>query len=305
VVKAIDRFLTRFDSLDHLPPRVGTAVRGRVSAQLIQGIIVIPPQEYPIRRIGWLRDLPFGWRVTPWRTVVFLSQQIVIVDENWNGTLGVTTIPVEALTSLELGTVLLYAYVQFTWVSQNQVKSLKIEFNAADESIIRCLLDQLRATISGYPLRRISLVGGILADLPLKFRNYLRIALLPDEPVCFAVYQPPIRRAEGWLHALISPHRAVAVTDRHIILLEDDIRTHMEYSMTTRWCSLRRIRRVTFEPTSDAVWMHLSPGVGPITQDIDIPLDVETSSEVQGALERAVATALVVGKDSIAAASEA
>ncbi len=291
MVKPIDRFLTKVETVDELPGPVAAAVRQSQADQSIFGIVVIPPQEYPIRRIGWLGDLPFGWRVTPRRTVVFGERFVVIVDADRMGSLDTTVIPLNTITSLELATVLLYAYMQLTWIDGDQIRSTKVEFNAVDEHIIRCYLDQLRdfSSIHQEPVPLVQDTS--LAHLPLKFRNYLRMALLPGERLVVAVHQPPIRRAGGWLRPLISPHRTVAITNQHVILLEDELRSHMEYAIITRFLPVRCIQSLAFERTEDAVWMRLSLGDTAAKHHIDMPLEASAVEEIQRALEKVIMVA--------------
>jgi hypothetical protein len=285
VVKPIDRFLIQVETVDELPGPVSAAIRQIQADQSILGIVVIPPQEYPIRRIGWLGDLAFGWRVTPQRTVVLGEYEVVIVDVDHTGSLDTTTIPLKAIIGFELATVLLYAYMQLTWIDGDQTRSAKIEFNAVDEHIIRCYLDQLRDLSSAHPQAMPLAQDANFAELPLKFRNYLRMALLPCERLLVVVHQPPIHRVEGWWHPFISPHRTIAITDQHVIVLEDDLRSHLQYTIITRFLPLRYVQSLTFETTPDAVWMRLSVGDLRTAQDIAIPLDAIAAETIEGALE--------------------
>ncbi len=280
--KAIERFLDKVESIDDLPTAVGAAIRQYDAA--VQSIIVIPPQEYPIRRIGWLGDLPFGWRLTPRRTIAFCASQIIVVECDAKGVLTTKVIPIQALTSIELTTVLLYAYLCFTWSEAAQVETMKIEFNAVDEHIIRALLTTPRAAIAAQGPAVPPIVKVSSRDLPLKFRNYLRLALLPDEHVAAAIYQPPIRRAERWLRAFLSPGRTIAVTSQHVIVLEDDIKAHMQYTMATRFCPLRSIRRVTFQQASEAIWTRLTLGTAEAEHEITFPLLESEAAALRNAL---------------------
>jgi hypothetical protein len=284
---SIDHFLYRVESLDDLPEAVQAAIQQHQLSQSIQGIVVIPPQQYATRRASWLGDLPFGWRNTPRRTLVFGSEQLAVLAIDSRNRLTTTIIPLAALTEIELTLVLLYAYVQFTWASAGSIETIKIEFNSVGEPVIREQLASLRDKIiecSPHPrLKTDSRLRASIADLPLKFHNYLNLALLPREEVFASVYQPAMRRHTGWFRPLLSANRTVAVTTHHVLLVEDEFRPHADYSVITRFLPMHRIQRVIFEPTPDAIWMGLLLGTAEAMQPLSIPLEPEAATTLRDA----------------------
>ena len=88
----------------------------------------------------------------------------------------------------------------------------------------------------------------LLANAPGKLRDYLRAVLLPTEPLLMAVYQSALCCSKGWTCSRrLSPNRIVAITDRHLILVEEEFVPDTTYGAITRFCPLACIRFVTFE----------------------------------------------------------
>ena len=271
------------ESVNQLPVRAAAAIRLHQSEPSIHSITVFPPQYYSTIHLGWLSGPWFGLRKTPRRTVVLGDHQAIIVAVDRGGHQTTRIIPYTALISIELALMILYAYVQFTWINEGQAETVKIEFNAVRTAIIREQLDWLRDMISA----RIRYSGpcpegglaSLLANAPGKFRDYLRAALLPTEPLLMAVYQSALRRSKGSARSRsISPNRIVAITDRHLILVEEEFVPDITYGAITRFCPLACILFVTFESGSDAIRMWVARGTAQTTHEIGIALSPENAA---------------------------
>ncbi|MBI5668216.1 MAG: hypothetical protein HZC41_09435 [Chloroflexi bacterium] len=272
--KAIHYFLYPVRALDDLPAPVGDALRRHLAEADIRSIIVIPPQDYAIHREArWKKNLPFGWRMTPQRTLAFGSRQIVLVEADNNGAINTRVIPLDCLVYVRLGTILLYAYLELAWLDGQHIEKRLIEYNAVGEQLIRQQVNRARQTISNRlppaPLPPLAST----AHLPFKFNNYLKYSLLPGEPVLAAVHQPAIKRGDGWLQPYLSPNRTIAVTDRFLLLLEEpERRRKTTYGIITGFVPLDRVRQVAFRQSDDLSWIRLDLG-GEAVESVEIPLE--------------------------------
>ena len=96
----------------------------------------------------------------------------------------------------------------------------RLEFSTVGLHMLRAAVGRLAG---GPPASAANPAPGIsLAALPLKFRNYLRTALLPGEAVRAACFLPEVLPDGGWLRSRLAPNRTVAFTDWHMIVLEED-----------------------------------------------------------------------------------
>jgi hypothetical protein len=284
--KAIDRFLEVVDSAEQLPAVYRDEFR-RLSAQPIHRIILCPPQEFPVRRIGWLGDLPFGWRLTPQRVLIFGDYYITVMTLEGQGVASTIHIPLDTLVCVELATVLLRAHVRFAWTCGNQIDTLQIDFNAVGELKMRRELDYVRCVMASRA--RGARSGGVEAvfdHLPLKYHNYLKFSLLPGEHVTAVVFQPAMRNSRSPLRSYLSPNRAIALTSQSVIVVEDERRSPQpDYAVITRFVPLGFIRTATVEVRDDIGWLRLELGTQAARTDMSFPLLPGEAVRLQNVLQ--------------------
>ena len=105
-----------------------------------------------------------------------------------------------------------------------------------------------------------------------------------------AVYQAALRRSKGSARARsISPNRIVAITDRHLILVEEEFGPDTTYGAITRFCPLDCIRFVTFESGSDAIRMWVARGTAQTTHEIGIPLSQANAAVLRDSFGKTMA----------------
>jgi hypothetical protein len=278
---SIDRFLYRA-ALADLPAPVAQAITDQGGHAPGQSIVVIPPQEYLAGASGWLSALFPRWRRTPSRALMFEPARILIVEGSRAEDVRVTVIPVGALLSIELATLLLYAYAQFTWADAGQCRTLRVEFNTVGLPILDAELGRLRAAIAppAQPVTGPQAIGDLMASLPYKFRSYLNLSRLPDEQIMAIVYQPALWRGRGPFKRALAPNRAAALTDRHLILIEDAGMRRADYTIDRRFLPRSRIRRVDFEPAAGGVWMRVRLGVSETTCDVVTPWQATAAGQL-------------------------
>jgi hypothetical protein len=267
------RFPMPVRSLDDLPPGARAIVQQRRTPP---SMLRIPPGAYPFRRAVWGVELPFGWRRTPERILLFDQEMITVIEVDPQGNTTTTEIPLASLIKIHHAAILLYSYLELVWVEGPHVEVKKIEYNSVGQHLIEREIDRVRALHP--PCLPPALAGEretILAPLPLKFRNYMRSSLLNDEHLLAAVFQPAIRQATGPFHPYIAPNRAVGVTERCVIVIED--RQHQRFSETDyailqHFYPLSHIHHIAFETRPDVSWLRLQHGPAGIAQQTDIPL---------------------------------
>jgi hypothetical protein len=278
--------------MGELPDPVAEAIRRRQPDQFVRRIIKIPPHEYPVRRTAWLFELPFGWRTTPDRTLAFGDRESTVVEVDQHGILTVTPIPLDSLVEIHMMEVLLYAFIEFIWVGDARVETKRIEYNSVGSRLIQRAVDEIRATFQPcLPPAARSQPEISLAELPLKFRNHLRSSLISEEQLLAVTYQPAIRRKMGRLHPFLSPNRAVAITERCLISIEDQRHrkrwldgVDTDYSVVRHFYPLSRVERLSVDPGPDAHWLNLQVGIGGVTHSTSIPLAPAGAQALRGVL---------------------
>ena len=281
--KAIHDFVARVASLDALPPAVAAAIHAHTADRPIEAILTLPSQRYPLWRSTRWRVLPFGWRWTPDRTLAFTPEALVIAEAGAGGTVLARSLPLACVVGLELTVNLLYGCLIVSWAEAGQVRDQDLEFSTVGMRLVSRALADWRA---GIPHPAADDAPGIsLAELPLKFRNYLRAALLPGEPVRTACFQPEIDPEGGWFRSRLAPNRTVAFTDWHVIVLEDgNVHSGPNYSVITRIFPWRGVRGLDVTPRPDGRDdVILSLGLGDATRDVPLILEEAQAETLRGA----------------------
>ncbi len=268
------QFPTLVTSVGKLSAPLQEAVRPHCSNT--SHIVRIPPGYYPFRRTWGKFRGSFGWRQTPERILVFEPDTITIIESNPAGLVTTTSVARTALLKIHVFVFLLYSYFELVWVDNDHIETRAFEYNTVGEKFIQQGIDRLRTAYPpDLPPAPVEDREALLARLPLKFRNYLRDSLLPDEQLYTAIFQPAIRQATGLIHPYLGPDRAVGITERQIILVEnrrDRLSAEVGYSTYCCFYPLTHIQHITIEATGDISWLKLRHGYGNVTQATDIAL---------------------------------
>ncbi len=217
--------------------------------------------------------------------MLFDQDAITIIESD---PMSVTDVPLASLIEIHHVAILLYSYLELVWVEGSHVEVKKIEYNSVGQYLIEREIDRVRAL---HPPCLSPAAAqdrqAILAPLPLKFRNYLRSSLLNDEHLLAAVYQPAIRQAAGPFRPYISPNRALGVTERCLILIED--RKHQrfseaDYAILQYFYPFSHIQHIAIETTPDVGSLQLQHRAAGVFQQTDIPLMPDQLDVLRGVL---------------------
>ncbi len=276
-----DKFIKNFGSIQELPQEFAYAIAQRVAGEDVQKVVWIPPYEYPIVKMFWRFTLPYQWKATPPRALVYTEKTIFFAEKDESNEVHVYVIPFKNIFHTEVAINLLYAYIFLSWAEGSELISRRIEFNAVGEYSMRRQMDSLRTELStrivnnvgedGY--RNIFVADPGSKPVPLKFQNYLIYSLVSNEKVISAVFQPAIRKGKNWLTGLQHPRRLIALTDRHIIVIEEDRSIGANYSVITRFYPLAKIDRLDFVTAQDdLIHININEINNGSKEEITIPL---------------------------------
>ena len=290
VRRGCETFLVPVDTLDALPPGFADALTAVHPPGTVRGMLLIPPQPFLTSRLDRLRRPWYATRYTPRRLLAFGDEQITFVEQAGDDAGEPVVIPIDSLLAIDLTVILLHATVELTWASGSQAQSLKVRFNAVGERYMQAELNRVRAlrtpVHSQHPPLGRDVARAEAASLPLKFRNYLWLTLLPHDAVVALAFQPSVRE-KGGLRRQIAPGRLVAVTTREIMVLED-IR-HADYGIARRTYPLSALAQVCYEALPGGDGLGLSFHAGMAAHHITLSLSLDNVRR----LEHAVALAPV------------
>lgn len=286
-----ERFPRKIQALAELPGPVADAVLSQQPAESIGLIIVIPPGSYPVRRSIWGFELPFGWRRTPERTLVFGPERFTLVEVVGGEPAAPVTVPLAALLELYHFQVLLYSWLELRWSEAGEVRAVRAEYNSVGTSLLWQGLSAIRDSFARRPLDGPAIRPEELAEFPFKFRSYTLASLMDGEPLAGAVFQPAIRPQGKRWGRYISPNRAIALTDRNLILIEDQRhrlrwgdRGDADYAVIQRFFPLDRSLPAELVPGPAYDELVLRVEQGGAIHEARIPLEAPQAQRVRALL---------------------
>ena len=282
-------FLRVIPSSDDLPAPVADCLRQRHPALCPRTIIFVPQQEYSVRQPKRRFTRRYGQRVTPERTLVFGDDRLVVIEQRPDASVDDTLILFEQIIRVDWAIILLYGYVSFTWVADQTLKTLRIEYNGVGDWLIRAELERLRKA-QHCPEADVAALESMNWDairqaLPLKINNYLHYALIPGESVRQIIFQPAKKKLRRTWRPRASEDRTLALTSEGIIVLEE-AQDWMNYGILIHHFPLRSIRNVRFEPASDRVRLRLSVGATASGDEMSMLLSEQNAQQLSAGLAR-------------------
>jgi hypothetical protein len=172
-----------------------------------------------------------------------------------------TTFPLSDLNSVEVGGVLLRAWIKFHGraTQESALTTVMLRYNAVTDWLFAPFIDQIRG-VSTDPIG-VPRDGELskLDDIVLpsyKFRNYARRSLLPGDRLIAVLAQPEIRHAVirlgGWSYQrTLVIAQVLILTDRELIIIHDDPDSppafdDTRYGGVWNYIPLRKIERVAW-----------------------------------------------------------
>ena len=158
--------------------------------------------------------------------------------EKTKSQLNCTTYALADISYLEIGNILLNAWIRIQGIAGNgKLTAVTLKFNAVSEHLFRPFLDKIRYA-ADYPPgidrdAELAKFEGV-DKLSFKFNSFARHSILPGAIVIQAVAQPEIRmpvlKAFGRsFYRTIALSRVLVLTDRELIIIRDDINSPMAF----------------------------------------------------------------------------
>ena len=179
----------------------------------------------------------------------------------------VAATPLADLLWLELGTILLYSWVAWSWVSAGRPQPQRVYFNAVCEYLFWDMVNAMRRTIiaqSGRALPAGDRHYEAFEGLPFKFRNLIpRRLLLPGEQAEAVVYQPAIwGRRFGVFGFQSTPATVVVLSQEHLLVARDDLTSiRTAHGIIARYCPRSRLRGARLERGQHGLWLNVTVGL--------------------------------------------
>jgi hypothetical protein len=163
----------------------------------------------------------------------------IYVLEYRSNRLEVTCYPVQQVSYIEAGTILLKSWIKISGVTPNGLASSTFQFSAVTQHFFYPIIESIRlASPSSNPPTDLQTERDkfdYLLNLHFKFMNYARRSILPGEQVIASLLQPEIQArvltllSKTFYHP-ISPAHLSILTDRELISIKEDVETWTDHN---------------------------------------------------------------------------
>jgi len=224
--------------------------------------------------------------------LIFSLDGKVYVLERTKDKLSLTCYPLEDISTIEVGTILLNSWIKISGVANSGVlTSCTLRFNTVTDYLFAPILGKIRPAPSASRDADQSSERAkfdYLMHLNFKFMNYARRSLVPGEKVIYTVLQPEIRAklltlfGRSLSRTISTAHLAI-LTDRELIMIRDEKTGRWsdktKYGGVWNYIPLDKITSISLTPEKDdllVLSIHL-----PQNDHIDSLFSVSNKQEVE------------------------
>jgi hypothetical protein len=210
----------------------------------------------PAYRVGFLR------RTKP-KLVCSVGDDLYVLEQD-EGELICTCFPIAHISNIEVGRILLRAWVNLRGIThEGRPAFAAFEFNAVSLHLFDPILKKFRGhteEAAAGDVEQERAKFNYLLNLNFKFMNYGRLTILPGERVTYTLLQPEIGQevvqllGKVFFRSISAAHLSI-LTDRELILIRDG-ESHawhsgIKYGSVWHYLPLNRIRGVSLTQIGD------------------------------------------------------
>lgn len=259
----------------------GILEKNGVDLKEYEGTFIVPPQAY---LKGW-----FGKRYVPWQALLFDHSEVIhvsdslILDESGR----VRKISAGELLYLKLHLCLLYGKLDILSVKENTLDTVTVEYNTVGHRLLEPQLERFikaswtKETKSIYRPD----VAERLSKIPVKYRNGVSIYVLQSgENLRDFLYLPRLVKKIGFIKINLLPDVLLAITDRQLVILEDDLSPASAYSWLLTYIPLDNFSGTEVEKFKGSTEIKLKVKRAKAIEYISIRIQEKYEDSVKGFL---------------------
>lgn len=200
----------------------------------------------------------------------------IYVWERIGNQVGMAAYPLETISDLEIGSILLYSWITISGVTKAGIASSStVEFNTSTSRYYARFVNKVRPAPDNVDARAQSVERAkfdYLAMVNFKFMNYAFESLVEGEKVLQTLWQPKINKPIirlGWstFYRTLALAHLTILTDKELIVIQEDERSRenrgVRYGGKWHYIALRHIRAVSVQEQADdllTLSLTFSPG---------------------------------------------
>lgn len=276
--KSMRRFPIRHHHLDELEPPLKDLFHKHLDPKEEIRHIITAPSQMVLGSYGRFR-LFMPWTATPEWVLVMTSQRMLVATQPQpDAAPQLSEFSFADVLSMEMGRILLYAWIEWSWAGAQSVERLRVYFNSVGEHIFNPLvtdISRIRITRSGFKPATGDRNLGLLGDLTYKFRNLISgRLLLADEALQGVVFRPAIYSSLLWvLRTLQFPALALMRTQYHLLVMREDLGdAGSKYGVVFRYIPLDAVMRAELQLEEERLNLNVILQINGIEETVELVL---------------------------------
>jgi len=244
----------------------------------IDFMLVVPNQSF-------MKGL-FGRRLVPQQALLFYPEGVLHLQDSKSADRpgSATWIEAKYLCRLSNSLLLLYGKLEINAERGETIQAVEVEYNTVVYDLLKPYLQRfLEHAWTDRDAASTDAADGKPPDvsqLPYKFQSGLRIyALQPNEKLIGFVYQPEILEPRlGFFRRKITPNTLIALTDKQVVLIQEELATASNYGWVITHLPRRHITEMKCESAGERKIIQIRSGLsaaGSVKQVILSPAAAE------------------------------
>jgi len=243
---------------------------------LVRGVFVIPPEVY---------SKGFRWELNPLQALVFTQFGIlqIFAPDHRHKKREAIWIEGKSVLLIKLKLVLLYGRLEILAESDGNRNKILSEYSTVAHKALSPYLKALIQTTWTASVRNPANVSvpafEDFVNISLSFYNGINLeALQPGEMITAFAYQPELgKRILKLFRRKIFPKTLAVLTDRQLILLQEDLKTKAHYEWLFTFIPRHRVMSIdrTSIKTNETIVLRLDSA----GHDLDVPLIISAQAK--------------------------
>jgi len=190
--------------------------------------------------------------------LILLYDDKVIFFERIKNKVEAILYPIQNISYIENGSILLYSWIKISGIVNGETKSFVVEYNTVVDDMFKAVIDKLRTSLCNMEVlsgKKESYSFDCLCAINFKFMNYAKRAILNGEEVINFLYQPEIKvpYLKFFRKVKCSSHMIIYTDKELIILKEEDINSTKttKYGGIWIYIPINKVLNVSVDETED------------------------------------------------------
>jgi hypothetical protein len=282
-------FAVKVNSLKDLDPAVCLALQDQLKPGEQTLILIKVPSQIVEEGGKDSKWFYFSSRriVTPEWVLALTGERLLLASTSEPGAiLDTLSIPFENLFSFQLGSVLLFSWIEFKSIEEGLIKRTRIYYNTVSSNLFEELSCLLRGSVdehNGLASASKDSNSLFLTPLSYKFKNLIRLYLLmPDEQIQSLLFRAAMWSGRSFFRREVAANLAIVTSKSYFMLVEENLsNTKANYGMIYSYFPSKLVKDLSVCAEGAGLQLMVSARMQNLTQEIRVVFPPECEKEVE------------------------